>query len=152
MKLLLHSAILTIITGVLLMAACTAREMTPGSGDENPETAATLVPPPEDYSGKQNPLTNVAESADKGQILYQANCSSCHGQAGRGDGVVARSMEPKPENLAENQEDLGDDYLYWRIAEGGLFEPFRSAMPAWKSLLTEEQIWQIITFIRTLEG
>jgi mono/diheme cytochrome c family protein len=34
--------------------------------------------------------------------------------------------------------------------EGGAMAPFHSSMPAWKSILSEEQIWQIIAFIRTL--
>jgi mono/diheme cytochrome c family protein len=65
-----------------------------------------------------------------------------------GDGPIAASLNPKPSNLAENQSGLSDSYLYWRIAEGGLFEPFRSGMPAWKGLLTEDQIWEVITYLR----
>ncbi|MBK8420507.1 cytochrome c [Candidatus Villigracilis saccharophilus] len=41
----------------------------------------------------------------------------------------------------------GDDYLFWRIS----FGKDGTAMIAWKDVLTEEQIWQIIAFIRTLE-
>jgi hypothetical protein len=55
-----------------------------------------------------------------------------------------------PQNLAENQSQLSDSYLFWRISEGGLMDPFYSLMPAWRGLLDEEEIWQIITYVRTM--
>jgi mono/diheme cytochrome c family protein len=36
------------------------------------------------------------------------------------------------------------------FSEGGLIKQFKSAMPAWKSILTEAEIWQVIAFIRKL--
>jgi len=50
-------------------------------------------------------------------------------------------------NLAELQTVASDDYLFWRISEG---RPGTS-MPPWKNILAEEQIWQLIAFIRTLK-
>jgi hypothetical protein len=47
---------------------------------------------------------------------------------------------------------LSDDYLHWRIAEGGMMRPFNSVMPSWKGILSEDQIWMIITYLRTLQG
>jgi mono/diheme cytochrome c family protein len=49
-------------------------------------------------------------------------------------------------------QELSDGYLYWRISEGGQMEPFNSMMPAWKDGLSEQQIWQIISFVRTLDN
>jgi hypothetical protein len=45
-----------------------------------------------------------------------------------------------------------DGYLYWRIAEGGNFEPFNSLMPAWGTLLSETEIWELVSYIRDLSG
>jgi len=56
-------------------------------------------------------------------------------------------LDPKPKNLAALQENVADDYLFWRINEG---KPGTS-MVAWKGILTEEQIWQVVSFIRTLK-
>lgn len=107
--------------------------------------------PPEDYAGRSNPLTNDPDTMAKGAALFAANCASCHGELGMGDGSVSASLDPRPPNLAANQKSLSDAYLFWRIAEGGALEPFRSQMPAWRSLLTDTHIWQIITYIRALE-
>lgn len=41
-----------------------------------------------------------------------------------------------------------DGYLFWTIAEGGA--PVGSAMPAFKQTLKEDDIWKIITYLRTL--
>ncbi len=106
--------------------------------------------PPEPYSDLNNPLTGNQEAALEGEILYQSNCSSCHGFTGEGDGTASSGLDPKPQNLARHQSGLSDAYLFWRISVGGLIEPFNSLMPAWRGLFDEEQIWQLITYLRTL--
>jgi mono/diheme cytochrome c family protein len=106
--------------------------------------------PPEQYAGLNNPFTDDPEAIAEGEILYQANCLSCHGSTGEGDGPAASGLEPPPQNLALRQSNLTDAYLFWRISEGGLIEPFNSIMPGWRGLLSEEKIWQIIAFLRTM--
>jgi mono/diheme cytochrome c family protein len=71
----------------------------------------------------------------------------CHGAQGHGDGPAGQSLEPRPRNLAELQPKAGDDFLFWRISEG---KPGTS-MVAWKGILTEERIWQVVSFLRTLK-
>lgn len=105
--------------------------------------------PPAPYAGMTNPLP-ADTAAEAGKQLYAANCASCHGPQGMGDGPAATSLNPQPRPLAVEMKALKDDYLYWRIAEGGAFAPFASAMPSWKSILSEEEIWQVIAFMRTL--
>jgi hypothetical protein len=58
----------------------------------------------------------------------------------------------KPATLAdaEMMADVTDGYLVWRITEGGIGEPFNSAMPAWGETFNEEQIWQLVSFVRSL--
>jgi mono/diheme cytochrome c family protein len=107
-------------------------------------------PVPEEYAGLANPYIGDPDAIAEGDILYQANCSSCHGFTGEGDGTASAGLEPKPKNLAENQPNLSDSYLFWRISEGGLMEPFNSLMPGWKGLLSEKRIWQVIAFLRTM--
>jgi mono/diheme cytochrome c family protein len=71
----------------------------------------------------------------------------CHGSQGHGDGPAGQALDPKPRNLAELQAKAGDDFLFWRIREG---KPGTS-MVAWKGILTDEQTWQVVSFIRTLK-
>ncbi len=79
--------------------------------------------------------------------MFQSNCEACHGPQGHGDGPAGVALEPAPKNLAQLSKVASDDYLFWRISTG---RP-GSAMPPWKGVLSEEQIWQVISYIRTLK-
>ncbi|MEW5872517.1 MAG: c-type cytochrome [Chloroflexota bacterium] len=130
---------------ILGLAAC-------GGSDQSTPAAGPGLErsqPPAEYAGKVNPLAGQADAAERGGQSYQVFCVSCHGEHGQGDGPISASLNPKPSNLAEAQAGLSDDYLYWRIAEGGLGAPFNSTMPGWKGSLGEEQIWEMVTFLRT---
>jgi len=121
----------------LALAACS------GGGDAN--AVATLAPVPSEFAGQTNPLG--ADAAAAGAEVFKINCESCHGVQGHGDGPVSSALDPAPKNLAELQTTAGDDYLYWRVNTG----KEGTAMVAWKGILTDEQIWQVISFVRTLK-
>ncbi|HXF84265.1 MAG TPA: cytochrome c [Anaerolineales bacterium] len=126
-----------LVLATLILSAC-------GSG-EKAETVATLEPVPAEYAGKTNPLG--ADAVAAGSSIFKANCETCHGPQGHGDGPAGAALDPKPKNLADLQSKAGDDYLFWRISEG---KPGTS-MVAWKGILSDEQIWQVVAFIRTLK-
>ncbi len=132
---------LLVVLGVFVLAACGGAGTSPSSQGE----VDTLEKVPAEYAGKTNPLG--AEAAMEGAKVFKTNCEMCHGSQGHGDGPAGGSLDPQPKNLAVLQESATDDYLFWRISEG---RP-GTAMVAWKGILTEEQIWQVISFIRTLE-
>jgi mono/diheme cytochrome c family protein len=129
------------VVGILFLSACGGNETSLPAANEN----ATLAPVPAEYAGLTNPLG--AETAEAGAEVFRTNCEMCHGPQGHGDGPAGQSLEPKPGNLAQVQSKAGDDYLFWRIHDG---KPGTS-MVAWKGILTDEQIWQAISFLRTLE-
>lgn len=130
-----------ILVGILFLAACAGSTGSSSSADAN----ATLAPVPGEYAGLTNPLGPDAATA--GAEVFHTNCEVCHGPQGHGDGPAGQSLEPRPRNLAELQATAGDDYLFWRIHDG---KPGTS-MVAWKGILTDEQIWQAVAFIRTLK-
>jgi mono/diheme cytochrome c family protein len=136
----MRKIILMLVIGGLFLAACGGNESS-SSVDEN----ATLAPVPAEYAGLKNPLG--ADAAAAGAEVFHTNCEMCHGPQGHGDGPAGQSLEPKPRNLAKIQSAAGDDFLFWRVNEG---KPGTS-MVAWKGILTEEQIWQAVAFIRTLK-
>jgi mono/diheme cytochrome c family protein len=132
--------ILVMLVSVFSIAAC---------GDSNTSSStdphATLAPVPAEYAGLTNPLG--PEAAQEGAEVFEANCQACHGPQGHGDGPAGQALDPRPRNLAEIQAAVGDDFLFWRIREG---KPGTS-MVAWKGILTDEQIWQTVSFIRSLK-
>lgn len=114
------------------------------------ETSAIRPDVPQEYLSITNPFSNEESSIVSGAAIYKANCASCHGEKGKGDGVVAKSLDPAPTNIYATHSAASDGYLFWRISEGGGFEPFSSSMPGWKTILSEEEIWQVISYIRSL--
>jgi mono/diheme cytochrome c family protein len=129
-----------VMLGSLLLAACGE-----GNGIGGSAPISTLAPVPAEYVGKTNPFG--PEAADEGARIFRTNCETCHGPRGHGDGPAGDSLDPKPKNLAELQKIAADDYLFWRISAG----KEGTSMVAWKGILTEGQIWQVISFIRTLQ-
>jgi mono/diheme cytochrome c family protein len=126
------------ILTIFIISACT------GDADA-PDAIGTLEPVLAEYAGMTNPLG--AEAAADGADVFHDFCETCHGPQGHGDGPAGQSLDPKPKDLAALQAVAGDDYLFWRIAEG---KP-GSSMVGWRGILSDEQIWQAIVFIRTLE-
>ena len=121
----------------LVVAAC--------GGGGGADAVATLAPVPSEFSGQANPLG--ADAAAAGALVFKTNCEACHGPQGHGDGPAGAALDPAPKNLGELQTKAGDDYLFWRIYTG----KEGTSMVAWKGVLTDEQIWQVVAFIRTLK-
>ena len=135
----------------LFLAGCSSRAGdVENRGTINPEP--TQVEPPQEYTNRTNPFDGDAAAPEDGKVVYLTNCASCHGESAKGDGPAAISLDPKPQNLADTVGNISDGYLFWRISEGGMMAPFHSVMPAWKTILSEDQIWQVITYLRSLGG
>lgn len=114
-----------------------------GAGDLMP-----LRPVPPNYVDKLMPTgwwtdPKVLEEGARiyfGQANVTNSCSSCHGKDGQPLKKGARDLRDQ-----KNTGRFSDSYWYWRVAEG---VP-KTSMKPWKSLLTEEQIWQVVAFIHT---
>jgi len=99
-------------------------------------------------------IGEMMESADisKGKALYETYCTSCHGMSGKGDGPAAVSLRPKPRDLtdATYMSSLNDQYFYDVINKGGTAVGKSPFMPAWGNTLSDEDIADIISYIRSL--
>lgn len=129
-----------LVMSTVLLAACG------GGGEQTAELPAV----PSEYAGKTNPVGNQPDAVAAGQALYEERCSSCHGPEGKGDGPAAAALDPKPADLAVEVPNLTDDFVYWRIMDGGAMEPFNSSMPAQKGILSEDEVWQLVSYLRSL--
>lgn len=143
--------LLVLLALLLGLASCTQPSPTATAAAGMDAMSTPHPEPPAEYANKVNPLARDARAIENGRNTFLVYCASCHGEKGMGDGPVAASLNPRPRQLAGHAMELSDAYLYWRIAEGGMREPFMSAMPAWKDALSEQQIWEIIAFLRSLE-
>jgi len=78
---------------------------------------------------------------------YLGSCSMCHGPLGMGDGSAAHGLEPPPASFA-----LGGRYMWFTDTD--LFQFISqgkpgTAMPPWRHILTAEERWLLVDFIRT---
>jgi mono/diheme cytochrome c family protein len=101
---------------------------------------------PKEAAARINPVKNDKSSIERGGGNYALLCVSCHGVNALGDGPKAASLDPKPTNLKAMSGGHADGDFAWKIANG------RGAMPAWKSILEENQIWDLVNFIQDLKN
>ncbi len=103
---------------------------------------------PQDYLNVENTVGYTVRAIAEGGPLYKTHCQSCHGVTGLGNGDLAYALKPSPALLAYmvQQPVAVDHYLLWSIAEGG--KQFGTAMPAFKNRLSQEQIFQIVAYLR----
>ena len=92
------------------------------------------------------PIVNrLSQDAAKGKQLWQQNCAFCHADDGTGENWIGSFLEPKPRNLTDISfmRAMTRASLLLRIRDG---VPMTS-MPAWKNVLSDNQIHQIISYI-----
>lgn len=101
----------------------------------------------------EEPLEEVERFTDgdptKGAALYKRYCRGCHGADGRGG---AHTFMPHIGNLTKKDyiEFIPDGFLFTVIAEGGAAVGKSAYMPAWREALSDQDIKDVIAFIRTL--
>ena len=95
---------------------------------------------------KKNPIPADEKSIAAGKKVYVAQCLSCHGEAGKGDGPAAKDLNPKPRNLSDPKiQEQSDGSIFWKLTEG------KAPMPTFSKLLSEDERWQVINYVRTLK-
>ncbi len=88
-----------------------------------------------------------------GKAKYDQMCIACHGASGKGDGVAASALNPKPRNLADQayMSKKTDADLSKVIKAGGPALGLSSSMPPWGSSLSDNDISNIVAYIRTMK-
>ncbi len=93
-----------------------------------------------------DPLPHDAGVADHGREVYETFCSVCHGPSGAGDGTVVPPFPNPPDLRADQTSERPDGALYHIITLG------RKKMPAHRAQLDPRQRWQVIRYLRSLQG
>jgi mono/diheme cytochrome c family protein len=90
--------------------------------------------------------------SEHGKQIYSENCAPCHGVSGRGDGIGSRSLPVRPADHTNAlvMSSRTDAFLRDVIANGGAAVGLSTFMPAWKGILKEEEIQDLVAYIRTL--
>ncbi len=94
---------------------------------------------PEEYAGLENPYAGDEDAFVIGMDIFGERCERCHGPDARGEGSA-------PDLIASADEHEADYLFYW-VSTGG----DSLIMPAFSSNLSEDEIWQVITYITQLD-
>jgi mono/diheme cytochrome c family protein len=90
-----------------------------------------------------------AETGDsaKGKAIYERLCGVCHGGQGKGDGPAGQMMKPPAADLTSSKvKDKPDAELFQTIQNGRPPTP----MSAFKGQLSDQQIHDVVAYIRSL--
>lgn len=97
---------------------------------------------------QRNPIPRNAASIARGRALFLNDCAVCHGPEGRGDGPAAASLPEKPDDLGRIAPPpiFPDGVVAYRIRNGN------GLMPAFGNALRDEEVWDLLNYIRSLGG
>jgi mono/diheme cytochrome c family protein len=93
-----------------------------------------------------------AQDKAEGKKIYLTYCAACHGESGKGDGLAAGSMPVKPADHTNGEvmNKQSDQFLFEIVSKGGAEVQKSPMMPGWGGQLKENQIRDVIAYIRSL--
>lgn len=97
-------------------------------------------------------LAQMKGDPKAGKAKYDVDCAGCHGKTGKGDGPAAAALTPKPQDHTDGKvmNSLSDQYLFDIIKKGGVAVKKAPIMPANEKKLSDQEIWDVIAYIRSL--
>jgi mono/diheme cytochrome c family protein len=107
-----------------------------GGGDSNV---------PAEFADLSNPLNDDADALTAGREIYDGACAACHGITGTG----GPQFNPASTDFTVDQSAWTDGYLFWRTRTGAASGPAGSIMPAYDGTQSEDETWQVITYLRS---
>jgi mono/diheme cytochrome c family protein len=96
----------------------------------------------------RNPLLHSDANLIAGMNVYEKNCASCHGDISRPRGMFANALYPRAPQFVEDAPDMPANQNFYIIQHGIRL----SGMPAWKQALSEQEIWQVTTFLSHMDN
>lgn len=94
------------------------------------------------------PRDSADAAAFRGGLVYANYCVTCHGMNADGNGRAARLYDPRPSNLRAT--DKNDVFLALIVRMGGEKLGRSPKMPPWGEELTDEQISDVVSFVRSV--
>ncbi|MEQ1556539.1 MAG: c-type cytochrome [Gallionella sp.] len=124
--------------------------MTPFPKRSVPVKGTTLFVKDQEAARKMaNPIAADEKSVATGGRLYEIYCVACHGESGKGDGLVGAKLVMQPWNLTNSNEmhtwdakDYPDGHIFGYMSLGG------AVMPSYANDLSAEERWHVVNYVR----
>ena len=95
----------------------------------------------------KNPVPADEANLVAGARLYRDHCSLCHGDPAYPKSPLADSLNPRAPQFMEDMADMPENQNFFILQHGIRW----TAMPGWKNALTEQQMWQTVTFLSHMQ-
>lgn len=101
---------------------------------------------PQAYQTMENPYANTIDTENIGRTLFLKNCKLCHGEFGKGDGLMAEDLDREIADFTKGTiQAQTDGSLYYKFLSG------RNEMPSFKTKIkNEKNRWLLINYLREL--
>ena len=98
------------------------------------------------YKAPAVPEAGAEAQAERGRVVFQIICRTCHGAGGTGDGAVTkRGVPPPPSLLADGAKAMSDGRMFRIITAG------QGNMAAHAGQVTRADRWKVVAHIRRLQ-
>lgn len=142
----LLSLVAVVVVGVSQFSLTALDE--PGRAETYLATKARHLLVSRDSRGVPPEPASTPASIAAGEKLYGGECASCHGLNGRTPTDAGRWMYPRAADLTSGQvQQYSGRELFWIVRNGIRF----SGMPAFGKVETDEHLWQLVHYLRTLK-
>ncbi len=95
----------------------------------------------------KNPVDPSNVNLVAGMKVYQTNCAGCHGDVSHPHGSLADVLYPRAPQFVEDSPDMPENQNFYIVQHGIRL----SGMPAWRQSLTDQQMWQVTTFLSHMD-
>jgi thiosulfate dehydrogenase len=90
-----------------------------------------------------NPLAADEANLLAGARLYREHCTLCHGDSAHPKAPLSDSLNPPAPQFMDDKADMGENQNFFILQHGIRW----TAMPGWKNVLNDQQLWQLVTFL-----
>ena len=94
----------------------------------------------------KSPVMSTPEVLKRGTSIFESRCRPCHGPEGKGNGPLSDPAHPAADLTAGVKADWpADGVLFYRVWNG------KKPMPAFKSELSQDEVWTVLEYVKTLK-
>jgi thiosulfate dehydrogenase len=90
-----------------------------------------------------NPVAADEANLVAGARLYREHCTLCHGDPAHPKATLNDSLNPPAPQFMDDKADMPENENFFILQHGIRW----TAMPGWKNVLTDQQLWQLVTFL-----
>ncbi len=94
----------------------------------------------------KNPIPETEKSLEEGQLLYERFCQHCHGDGGKGDGLVGKMYKGVPVYSSDALKTMNDGHIFHVITYG------KGRMWAHGSQISPADRWKIVQYVHQLQA